>query len=63
MTKPARPSRTRSSTEVWSYDAEGQGRDAGTMLDLLLQGGATPDNSMLKIESPLKIIEARAELQ
>jgi ABC-type sugar transport system substrate-binding protein len=41
---------------VWSYDADGQGRDAGTMIDILLQGGAAADHSMLKIESPMKII-------
>ena len=23
---------------VWSYDADGQGRDAGTVIDILLQG-------------------------
>jgi ribose transport system substrate-binding protein len=43
---------------VWSYDADSQGRDAGTMIDILLQGGATADHSMLKIESPMKIIKA-----
>jgi ribose transport system substrate-binding protein len=42
---------------VWSYDADGQGRDAGTMVDVLLQGGAAADHSMLKIESPMKIIK------
>ena len=43
---------------VWSYDADGQGRDAGTIIDLLLQGAAGPDGSMLSIESPMKIIKA-----
>lgn len=43
---------------IWSYDADGQGRDAGTMVDLLLQGAATADGSMLIVESPLKIIKA-----
>lgn len=43
---------------VWSYDADGQGRDAGTMIDVLLQGGAAADGSMLIVESPLKIIKA-----
>ena len=42
---------------VWSYDADGQGRDAGTMVDVLLQGGAAADHSMLKIELPMKIIK------
>ena len=45
-------------TDEWSYDADGQGRDAGTMIDLLLQGAAAPDGSMLTVESPLKIIKA-----
>lgn len=43
---------------VWSYDADGQGRDAGTMIDLLLQGAAAADGSMLVVESPMKIIRA-----
>jgi ribose transport system substrate-binding protein len=43
---------------VWSYDADGQGRDAGTLVDLLLQGAAAADGSMLSIESPMKIIKA-----
>lgn len=43
---------------VWSYDADGQGRDAGTMIDVLLQGGAAADGSMLIVESPLKVIKA-----
>ena len=42
---------------VWSYDADGQGRDAGTMVDILLQGGAAADHTMLKIELPIKIIK------
>ena len=45
-------------TNEWSYDADGQGRDAGTMIDLLLQGAAAPDGSMLVDESPLKVIKA-----
>ncbi|MBO6718292.1 MAG: sugar ABC transporter substrate-binding protein [Rhizobiaceae bacterium] len=43
---------------IWSYDADGQGRDAGTMIDLMLQGAAAADGSMLIAESPLKIIKA-----
>ncbi|WP_374385098.1 sugar ABC transporter substrate-binding protein [Dongia sp.] len=43
---------------VWSYDADGQGRDAATMIDLLLQGAAAADGSMMSIESPMKIIKA-----
>jgi ABC-type sugar transport system substrate-binding protein len=42
---------------IWSYDADGQGRDAGTMVDLLL-GAAAADGSMLIAESPLKVIKA-----
>jgi ABC-type sugar transport system substrate-binding protein len=42
----------------WSYDADGQGRDAGTMIDLMLQGAAAQDGSMLIAESPLKVIKA-----
>ncbi|WP_170153312.1 sugar ABC transporter substrate-binding protein [Roseiarcus fermentans] len=42
----------------WSYDADGQGRDAGTMIDLLLQGAAAPGGAMLIAESPLKVIKA-----
>jgi ribose transport system substrate-binding protein len=45
----------------WSYDADGQGRDAGTMIDLLLQGAASPSGSMLTVESPLKVIKAGAD--
>ncbi|MCV3764989.1 sugar ABC transporter substrate-binding protein [Rhizobium sp. TRM95796] len=43
---------------VWSYDADGQGRDAGTLIDLLLQGASGPDGAMLSLESPMKIIKA-----
>jgi len=43
---------------IWSYDADGQGRDAGTMIDLLLQGAVASDGGMLSVESPLKIIKA-----
>jgi ribose transport system substrate-binding protein len=43
---------------IWSYDADGQGRDAGTMIDLMLQGAAAADGSMMTIESPMKIIKA-----
>jgi ABC-type sugar transport system substrate-binding protein len=42
----------------WSYDADGQGRDAGTMIDLMLQGAVSQDGSMLIDESPLKVIKA-----
>ena len=43
---------------IWSYDADGQGRDAGTLIDLMLQGAAMPDGSMMVAESPLKIIKS-----
>jgi len=46
---------------IWSYDADGQGRDAGTMITLMLQGAAAADGSMLIAESPLKIIKAGPE--
>lgn len=46
---------------IWSYDADGQGRDAGTVIDLLLQGAAAADGSMLIVESPLKVIKAGDE--
>jgi ABC-type sugar transport system substrate-binding protein len=42
---------------VWSYDADGQGRDLADLVDVLLQGGAAADHSMLSIDSPLKIIK------
>ncbi|WP_083100607.1 sugar ABC transporter substrate-binding protein [Pseudophaeobacter leonis] len=42
----------------WSYDADGQGRDAATMIDLLLQGVTSADGSMISVESPLKVIKA-----
>lgn len=43
---------------IWSYDADGQGRDAATMIDLILQGATSSDGTMLSVESPLKIIKA-----
>jgi ABC-type sugar transport system substrate-binding protein len=43
---------------IWSYDADGQGRDAGTMIDLLLQGAKSADGSMMIVESPMKIVKA-----
>lgn len=46
---------------IWSYDADGQGRDAATMVDLLLQGATASDGSTLIIETPLKIIKAGAD--
>ncbi len=46
---------------IWSYDADGQGRDAGTMIDLILQGAAIADGSMMIAESPLKIIKSGAD--
>ena len=42
---------------VWSYDADGQGRDLADLVDVLLQGGAAADHTMLTIDSPLKIIK------
>lgn len=43
---------------VWSYDADGQGRDVGTMIDLVLQGARASEGEMMSIESPMKIIKA-----
>lgn len=42
----------------WSYDADGQGRDAATMIDLILQGVSAPDGAMMMVPSPLKVIKA-----
>lgn len=46
---------------VWSYDADGQGRDAATLIDLLLQGAKSEDGTMLSLESPMKIIKAGSD--
>ncbi|HEV7417071.1 MAG TPA: sugar ABC transporter substrate-binding protein [Tianweitania sediminis] len=43
---------------IWSYDADGQGRDAGTLIDLMLQGASIEDGSMMIAQSPLKIIKS-----
>ncbi|MBW4963383.1 sugar ABC transporter substrate-binding protein [Sulfitobacter sp. CW3] len=45
---------------VWSYDADGQGRDAGTLIDLVLQG-ARNESGMMIAESPLKVIKGGAD--
>jgi ribose transport system substrate-binding protein len=42
---------------VWSYDADGQGRDLADLVDVLLEGGAAADHTMLTVDSPLKIIK------
>jgi ribose transport system substrate-binding protein len=42
---------------VWSYDADGQGRDLADLVDVLLEGGAAADHTMLSVDSPLKIIK------
>jgi len=42
---------------VWSYDADGQGRDLADLVDVLLEGGAATDHTMLSVDSPLKIIK------
>ncbi|WP_293947738.1 sugar ABC transporter substrate-binding protein [Sneathiella sp.] len=41
----------------WSYNADGQGRDAGTMLRLMMQGAVPPEGGMLEVESPLIVIK------
>jgi ribose transport system substrate-binding protein len=43
---------------MWSYDADGQGRDAATLINIILQGARSEDGSMLIAESPLKVIKA-----
>jgi ribose transport system substrate-binding protein len=42
---------------VWSYDADGQGRDLADLVDVLLEGGAATDHTMLSVDSPLKVIK------
>jgi ribose transport system substrate-binding protein len=37
----------------WSYNADGQGRDAGDMIRLVLQGAQPKKGEMLELESPL----------
>jgi ribose transport system substrate-binding protein len=37
----------------WSYNADGQGRDAGDMIRLVLQGAEPKKGEMLELESPL----------
>ncbi len=41
----------------WSYNADGQGRDAGVMLRLIMQGVAPKKGQMLEVESPLIVIK------
>lgn len=41
----------------WSYNADGQGRDAGTMLRLMMQGAKPAEGEMLEVESPLIVIK------
>ncbi len=41
----------------WSYNADGQGRDAGAMLRLILQGAVPAKGEMLETESPLIVIK------
>lgn len=43
---------------VWSYNADGQGRDAATMIDLLLQGVKSDSGAMLTVDSPMIVIKA-----
>jgi len=40
----------------WSYNADGQGRDAATMMRAILQGAEPKDGEMLTIDSPLIVI-------
>lgn len=41
----------------WSYNADGQGRDAGAMLRLMLQGASSGDGEMMEVESPMIVIK------
>jgi len=41
----------------WSYNADGQGRDAATMIRAILQGAQPPEGQMLTIDSPLIVIK------
>jgi len=41
----------------WSYNADGQGRDAATMMRLILQGARPKKGQMLEVESPLIVIK------
>ncbi|MEJ8573537.1 sugar ABC transporter substrate-binding protein [Microbaculum marinum] len=40
----------------WSYNADGQGRDAATMMRVILQGAEPKDGEMLRVDSPLIVI-------
>ena len=40
----------------WSYNADGQGRDAATMIRVILQGARPQEGQMLEVESPLIVI-------
>jgi ribose transport system substrate-binding protein len=40
----------------WSYNADGQGRDAATMMRVILQGAAPKEGEMLRVDSPLIVI-------
>lgn len=41
----------------WSYNADGQGRDLGTMVRLMLQGAKAPEGAMMTVDSPLIVIK------
>jgi len=41
----------------WSYNADGQGRDAATMMRVILQGARAPKGTMLEVDSPLVVIK------
>lgn len=41
----------------WSYNADGQGRDAGAMLRLMLQGATAPEGEMMTVDSPMIVIK------
>lgn len=41
----------------WSYNADGQGRDAATMMRVILQGARAPEGEMMTVDSPLIVIK------
>jgi ABC-type sugar transport system substrate-binding protein len=40
----------------WSYNSDGQGRDAATLMRVILQGATAPEGKMLAVDSPLTVV-------
>jgi len=40
----------------WSYNSDGQGRDAATLMRIILQGATAPEGKMLSVDSPLTVV-------